>query len=81
MTDRTRQPVLFEDLFRKPIHVAFDAESLSSDGGAILLTGIDRDIGLTDCLVSTLDDRRQQGKVSFTFADVVRPETLQRLRV
>jgi len=72
MPDRTRQSVLFEDLFRKPVHVAFDAESLSSDGGAILLAGIDRSIGLSDCLISALDDRRQQGKVTFSFAELFR---------
>jgi hypothetical protein len=72
MADRTRQSVLFEDLTRKPVHIAFDAECLSSEGGTTLLASVDRRIGLTERLVSTLTDRRQQGKVSFGLAEMLR---------
>ena len=72
MRDRTRQSVLFEDTFSKPVHVAFDAESLSSDGGATLLAQLDHGIGLTRTLLVPLDDPRQQSKVSFTFGELIR---------
>ncbi len=75
MPDRTRQSVLFEDNVRKPLHIAFDAESLSSDGGTPLLAQLDRGIGLTDSLLSALDDRREQSKVSFTHDDLIRQRT------
>lgn len=72
MADRTRQSVLFEDLTRKPVHVTFDAESLSSEGGTTLLASVDRRIGLTERLVSTLTDRRQRGEVTFGLAEMFR---------
>ena len=75
MRNRTQQSVLFEDTFTKPVHVAFDAESLSSDGGALLVAQLDQGIGLTRTLIGALDDRRQQGKVSFTLGELVRQRT------
>ena len=72
MSDRTRQTVLFEDNVPKPLHIAFDAESLSSDGGATLLAQLDQGIGLTRTLLEALGDRRHQGKVSFTQDDLIR---------
>lgn len=75
MPNRTRQSVLFEDSFSKPVHVVFDADSLSSDGGATLLAQLDQGVGLTRALLEALDDRRQQSKVSFTFGDLIRQRT------
>ena len=75
MRNRTRQPVLFEDSFRKPVLVAFDAESLSSDGGAVLLAQLDQGIGLTRSLLDSLDDPRQPGKIAFTFDELIRQRT------
>jgi hypothetical protein len=75
MPDRTRQPVLFEDTFRKPVHVHFNAEALSSDGGLPLLAALDRKIGLTTSLLSTLRDTRQRGKVAFSYAELFRQRT------
>lgn len=75
MLDRTRQTVLFEDNVPKPVHVAFDAESLSSDGGTTLLSQLDQGIGLTRTLLEALDDRRHQGKVSFTYDELIRQRT------
>ena len=75
MRDRTQQSVLFEDTFSKPVHVAFDAESLSSDGGAMLLAQLDQGIGLTRTLLSCLEDARQPGKIEFTFDEFMRQRT------
>jgi len=72
MRNDSRQSVLFEGLSRKPVHAAFDAESLSSDGGLTLVAGIDRKVGLTDALISGLEDRRQQGKVLFSHLELLR---------
>src|SRR2546428_260475 len=56
----------------KPVVATFDQPHASSDGGAILLKGIDTQFGLTKRLAACLDDPRQPGKV--------RHQTLELLR-
>src|SRR5438128_9063916 len=56
----------------KPAVAAFDVEHASSDGGAILLKGIDTQLGLTKRVAACLADGRQPGKV--------RHQTLELLR-
>src|SRR6266446_9319748 len=62
-TDCIAQVTFEFDPKRKPVVAVFDAEHASSDGGAILLKGIDTQFGLTKCLTACLDDPRQPGKV------------------
>ncbi len=57
---------------RKPVVAVFDVEHASSDGGAVLLKGIDTQLELTKRLAKCLDDPRQPGKV--------RHQTLELLR-
>ena len=47
----------------KPVVARFDTPHASSDGGAILLKGIDTQLGLTRRLAGCLADARQPGKV------------------
>ena len=61
--DRTRQAVLFPDLFRRPLHVAFSETDTSSDGGAVLVKAADARLGLTAALAGALSDRRDPAKV------------------
>ena len=70
MTQRTQQSVLFEDTFTKPVHVAFDAEALSSDGGLTLLSALDRGIGLSQDLIVALVDPRDGTRIDYTFAEL-----------
>src|SRR2546426_5868113 len=56
----------------KPLVAAFDTPHASSDGGALLLKGIDTQFGLTKRLAACLEDDRQPGKV--------RHQTLELLR-
>src|SRR2546422_2603459 len=56
----------------KPVVAAFDVEHASSDGGAVLLKGIDTQLGLTKRVAACLADGRQPGKV--------RHQTLELLR-
>src|SRR5256712_12584250 len=56
----------------KPLVAAFDQSHASSDGGALLLKGIDTQFGLTKRLAACLADDRQPGKV--------RHQTLELLR-
>ena len=72
MSDHTRQSVLFPDLLDKPLHVAFDAPLVTSDGGAILIKRVDDAVGLTEGLAARLAERRQLGKIRHTLFDLVR---------
>jgi Transposase DDE domain group 1 len=72
MPQSTRQSVLFEDIFPKRVQVEFDAEALTSDGGAVLLGAVDRELGLSEGLAAQVQDTRQPGKVRHDFVDVFR---------
>jgi hypothetical protein len=72
MSDSTRQSVLFEHTFRKPVQVEFDAESQTSDGGLLLLAAADERLGLTESLARRIEDPRQPGKVGHSMLDLVR---------
>ena len=68
----TKQSVLFEDAVQKPLHVIFDAEGQSSDGGLILLAAADKRFGLTGRLASCIDDSRAPGSVTHQAVDMFR---------
>lgn len=75
MTDFTAtQSVLFTDLEKRPVVLAFDQSYGSSDGGAILLSAANRRFGdgLIESLSSSLQDARQQGKVDHPLTDLMR---------
>ena len=46
-TDCTNQPLLFQDLYRRKVVADFSGGTLSSDGGALLLRQVDKNLGLT----------------------------------
>ncbi|MEM9799481.1 MAG: IS1380 family transposase [Planctomycetota bacterium] len=75
MSKSTKQSVLFEDSFGKPVHVAFDAEGQTSDAGVLLLAAADRKLRLTSALASHLVDTRSKGMVVHSLADVLRQRT------
>lgn len=70
--DSTRQSVLFSDLAGKPVVARFDQDHASSDGGALLLAGCDRRLGLTEALIGGIRDPRQSGKIRHAIGDLVR---------
>jgi len=72
MSEDTTQSVLFPDLFLKPVLAEFDQPNGSSDGGAVLLKGIDSKLSLTERLAACLDDPRQPGKVVHETVDLLR---------
>ena len=72
MPQSTQQSVLFEGPFEKPVHVAFDAESQTSDAGMLLLAAADKRLGLTNLLASTIEDSRQSGKVRHEIEEILR---------
>ena len=75
MTDFTRtQRVLFSDLEKRPVLLAFDQAHGTSDGGAILLLAANRRFGdgLIESLSACLHDARQPGKVDHQMAELMR---------
>lgn len=72
MTQCSNQPVLFPDIFAKPVHISFTREELSSNGGTVLLAARDRQLGLIEELVGELVDKRQAGKVEHELVDQMR---------
>lgn len=70
--DTTTQPVVFKDLFGKPVVACFDQPHSSSDGGAVLLKACDERLGLSEAIAACVNDTRQPGKVVHSFHDLVR---------
>ncbi len=58
--------------FAKAVVARFDTPHASSDGGAILLKGIDTQLGLTKRLAACLDDPRQPWKVRHQSLELLR---------
>jgi hypothetical protein len=58
--------------FEKSVVAKFDVPHASADGGAILLKALDRQLGVTETVASSLRDCRQPGKVQHAVLDLVR---------
>jgi hypothetical protein len=69
--DLTAQTVLFPALASKPLVVKLDEEHSSSDGGAVLLKGVDQTLGLTEALSDCLRDPRQSSKTVHSFQELL----------
>jgi Transposase DDE domain group 1 len=61
--------VAFE--FDTRVVAKFDAASTSTDGGAVVLKALDRQLGVTEAVASCLRDRRQAGKVQHDLRELV----------
>jgi len=72
MTNDNLTPVLFADIFRKPVESKFDSALRTSDGGSSLLGAIDRRTKLTESLCRGLADRRDPNRVEHTLQDLFR---------
>ncbi len=68
------QSVLFTELEKRPMLLAFDHAHGSSDGGAILLSAANRHLGkgLIESLSACLPDARQPGRVDHQLAEMMR---------
>jgi hypothetical protein len=64
-------PVIFPDLFDRPLVATFDQAHASSDGGAVLLKAVDRKLALTRRLAGTLADPRVGARVTHSLADLL----------
>jgi hypothetical protein len=66
--------VLFSDLEKRPVLLAFDQAHSTSDGGAILHSAANRHFGdgLIESLSACLREDRQQGKVNHQLIELMR---------
>ncbi|MGH7347676.1 MAG: IS1380 family transposase [Candidatus Rokuibacteriota bacterium] len=71
-TDCIAQVTFNFDPKSKPVVARFDVPYASSDGGAILLKGIDTQLGLTKRVTACLDDPRQPGKIQHQTLELFR---------
>ena len=59
MEDDTLLPFSLPAVQRKKVTAAFDGGRLTSDGGVLLLSGADRQLGLCAALASVIPDHRE----------------------
>ena len=56
----------------KPVQVTFDAGRLTSDGGVLMLAGIERRLGIAERLARCLEDPRARERVQHGLAGMIR---------
>jgi len=57
---------------KKKVTAAFDGGQISSDGGGLLLAGVDKRLGLIDRLAAIIPDHRAPALIAHAMADIVR---------
>ena len=71
MSDCSPKQLCFPPLAGQTIRADFDGGALSSDFGALLLRGIDRQIGLTERLAAAIRDKRHQSYIDHSLRDLL----------
>jgi hypothetical protein len=72
MTDDTLLPFALPAVCRKKVTAAFDGGRLSADGGVLLLSGADRQLGLCAMLAGLIPDQRDQACITHRLEDILR---------
>jgi hypothetical protein len=72
MEDDTLLPFSLPAVQRKKVTAAFDGGRLTSDGGVLLLSGADRQLGLCAALASVIPDHREPWRVTHPLEDILR---------
>jgi len=70
-TDCNRQPMLFQALGSRQVVADFSGGTLSSDGGALFLRQVDKNLGLTLELARCFEDRRDGRFVDHTLEQLL----------
>lgn len=65
-------PFALPSMGGKKITASFDGGRISSDGGVLLLAGIDKRLGLIDTLAALIPDHRDPAQITHTMADILR---------
>jgi len=76
MEDDTLLPFSLPAVQRKKVTAAFDGGRLTSDGGVLLLSGADRQLGLCVSLASVIPDHRTPWRVTHPLEDILRARIL-----
>ena len=72
MEDDTLLPFSLPAVQRKKVTAAFDGGRLTSDGGVLLLSGADRQLGLCATLAAVIPDHRDAWRVTHHLEDILR---------
>lgn len=72
MTDDTLLPFDLPAVCRKKVTAAFDGGRLSSDGGVLLLRGVERRLDMAGRLAGCLRDRRDPTRIDHTVEEMLR---------
>jgi len=70
--DDSLLPFALPSLGGKKVTAAFDGGMISSDGGVLLLAGLDRKIGLIETLAALMPDRRNPLRITHSMEDILR---------
>ena len=71
MSDCSPKQLCFPPIAGHTIRADFEGGALSSDFGALLLRGIDRQIGLTERLTAAIQDKRYQSYIDHPLRDLL----------
>ena len=72
MDDVSQLPFSLPAVQRKKVTASFDGGRLTSDGGVLLLSGADRQLGLCAALASVIPDHREPWRVTHLLEDILR---------
>src|SRR5215470_996424 len=71
MTDCSPKQLCFPPVANQTIRADFEGGALSSDFGALLLRGVDRQIGLTERLATAIHDKRHPSYIDHPLRDLL----------
>jgi hypothetical protein len=71
MSDCSPKQLCFPPIAGQTIRADFEGGALSSDFGALLLRGIDRQVGLTERLATAIHDKRHQAYIDHPLRDLL----------
>jgi Transposase DDE domain group 1 len=71
MADCSPKQLCFPPIVGQTIRADFEGGALSSDFGALLLRGIDRQVGLTERLATAIHDKRHQSYIDHPLRDLL----------
>jgi hypothetical protein len=71
MTDCSPKQLCFPPIAGQTIRADFAGGALSSDFGALVLRGIDRQVGLTERLATAIHDKQHQASIEHPLRDLL----------
>ncbi|MDQ6971587.1 MAG: transposase, partial [Mariprofundaceae bacterium] len=77
MTKTNPEQLRFPTIVGMSVRAGFDGGAMSSDFGALLLAGVDRQMGLSARLAASFTDRRHASYVEHELADLLKQRIYQ----